>query len=74
MYVHGIRKPFRLPGYVVDKASMTCDLIPVNLRRDRRRRLACPHCGAARRARSRGVADGPGAGAKRVHPARPLVE
>jgi len=46
MYVHGIRKLFRFPGYVVAKISMTCDLAQVNLRRDKRCRLACPACGA----------------------------
>jgi len=45
MYVHGIRKLFRFPGYVVAKISMTCDLAQVNLRRDKRCRLACPVCG-----------------------------
>lgn len=46
MYVHGIRKLFRFPGYVVAKVSMTSDLVQVNLRRDKRRRLVCPACGA----------------------------
>ena len=46
MYVHGIRKLFRFPGHVVAKISMTDDLAQVNLRRDRRCRLACPACGA----------------------------
>ncbi len=42
MYVHGIRKLFRLPGYVVAKISMTSDLVQVNLRRSKHHRLACP--------------------------------
>ena len=46
MYVHGIRKLFHFPGYVVAKISMTSDLVQVNLRRDRRCSLACPACGA----------------------------
>ncbi len=45
MYVHGIRKLFRFPGYVVAKISMTNDLAQVNFRRDRRCRLACQACG-----------------------------
>ena len=46
MYVHGIRKLFRFPGYVVAKIRMTNELAQVNLRRDKRCRLACPACGA----------------------------
>jgi len=46
MYVYGIRKLFSFPGYVVAKISMTSDLVQVNLRRDKRCRLACPACGA----------------------------
>jgi len=46
MYVRGIRKLFHFPGYVVAKISMTSDLVQVNLRRDKRRRLVCPTCGA----------------------------
>jgi hypothetical protein len=37
---------FRFPGYVVAKISMAGDLAQVNLRRDKRCRLACPACGA----------------------------
>jgi len=44
--VHGIRKLFRFPGYVVAKITMTDDLPQVNLRRDKRCRLACLACGA----------------------------
>ena len=46
MYVRGIRALFRFAGYVVSSISMTSDLVQVNLRRDGRRRLACPACGA----------------------------
>ncbi len=46
MHVHGIRKLFRFPGYVLARLSMTGDLVRVNLRRDARCRLACPACGA----------------------------
>ncbi|MCP4592426.1 MAG: ISL3 family transposase [bacterium] len=46
MYMHGIRKLFRFAGYVVEKISMTDDLAQVNLRRDKRCRLACPACDA----------------------------
>jgi len=46
MYVHGIRALFAFEGYVVSKITMSGDLVQVNLRRDRRFRLACPACGA----------------------------
>lgn len=46
MYVRGIRSLFHFVGYVVSKISMASDLVQVNLRRDGRRRLACPVCGA----------------------------
>lgn len=46
MYVRGIRTLFRFVGFVVSAISMTSDLVQVNLRRDGRRRLACPVCGA----------------------------
>ena len=44
MYVHGIRALFRFQGYVVSRISMSGDLVQVNLRRDKRFRLACPAC------------------------------
>lgn len=47
MYVHGIRKLFDFPGYVVARISMAADLLQVNLRRDGRCRLPCPTCGAS---------------------------
>lgn len=46
MYVHGIRTLFPFEGYVVHKVTMSGELVQVNLRRDRRYRLACPACGA----------------------------
>jgi transposase len=46
MYVQGIRSLFSFDGYVVSKISMSAELVQVNLRRDRRRRLVCPACGA----------------------------
>ena len=46
MYVYGVRALFRFPGYVVAKISMSSDLVQVQLRRDKRCRLACPACGA----------------------------
>ena len=46
MYVHGIRSLFAFEGYVVSKISMSGEIVQVNLRRDRRYRLACPACGA----------------------------
>jgi transposase len=46
MYIRGIRSLFSFPGYVVSKISMSGELVQVNLRRDRRHRLACPACGA----------------------------
>jgi transposase len=45
MYVHGIRALFAFDGYVVQKITMSSDLVQVNLRRDGRRRLRCPGCG-----------------------------
>ena len=45
MYVHGIRRLFAFEGYVVQKITMTGDLIQVHLRRDGRYGLACPGCG-----------------------------
>jgi transposase-like protein len=46
MYVHGIRSLFPFRGYVIEKVTMAADIAQVNLRRDRRFRLACPSCGA----------------------------
>jgi transposase len=46
MYVHGIRRLFDFPGYVVEKITMGPGLGQVILRRDGRARLACPACGA----------------------------
>lgn len=45
MYVRGIRSLFRFPGYVVSKISMNDELVQVNLERDERYALVCPHCG-----------------------------
>ena len=45
MYVHGIRSLFSFPGYVVERIHLDADVAEVRLRRDRRFRLACPHCG-----------------------------
>jgi transposase len=53
MYVRGIRTLFCFSGYVVSKITLSGDLVQVNLRRDGRRRLACPGCGATM-ARNRG--------------------
>ena len=57
MYVHGIRKLFRFPSYVVAKISMTDDLAQVNLRRDKRCRLAGPGQAASRGDLSRRARD-----------------
>jgi len=46
VYVHGIRKLFRFPGYVVEKITMAAEMAQVFLRRDGRFRLSCPCCGA----------------------------
>ena len=46
MYVHGIRRLFRFPGYVVDKITLGGRIGQVFLRRDGRYRLTCPSCGA----------------------------
>jgi hypothetical protein len=46
MYVQGIRALFAFEGYVVSKITMSGEVVQVNLRRDRRFRLACPACGA----------------------------
>jgi len=45
MYVHGIRRLFDFPGYVIEKITIGPGIGQVILRRDGRRRLACPHCG-----------------------------
>ena len=45
MYVHGIRALFAFEGYVVHKITTSSELVQVNLRRDKRYRLACPVCG-----------------------------
>lgn len=45
MYVHGMRALFAFEGYVVQKITMSSDLVQVNLRRDGRLRLVCPSCG-----------------------------
>jgi transposase len=45
MYVHGIRALFRFEGYVVQKITMSSEIVQVNLRRDGRRTLRCPTCG-----------------------------
>ena len=45
MYVHGIRALFRFEGYVVQKITMSSEIVQVNLRRDGRRTLRCPACG-----------------------------
>jgi len=47
MYVHGIRRLFHFPGYVVDKITVGGPVGQVFLRRDGRVRLTCPSCGAA---------------------------
>ncbi len=44
MYVHGIRALFRFEGYVVQKITMSSEIVQVNLRRDGRRTLRCPAC------------------------------
>ena len=46
MYVHGIRRLFAFEGYIISKITMSSELVQVNLRRDKRFRLACPACGA----------------------------
>ncbi len=46
MYVGGFRKLFDFEGYVIEKVRLTEELAQVNLRRDRRFNLTCPHCGA----------------------------
>jgi hypothetical protein len=46
MYVGGFRKLFAFKGYVIEKVRLTEELAQVNLRRDRRFNLTCPHCGA----------------------------
>ena len=45
MYVHGIRALFVFEGYVVQKITMSGDLVQVDLRRDGRYRPRCPGCG-----------------------------
>jgi len=45
MYVHGIRALFAFEGYVVQKITMSSEVVQVNLRRDGRRTLRCPGCG-----------------------------
>jgi transposase len=45
MYVHGIRSLFAFDGYVVQKITMSSQIVQVNLRRDGRRTLRCPACG-----------------------------
>ena len=45
MYVHGIRALFRFEGYVVQKITMSSEIVQVNLRRDGRRTLRCLACG-----------------------------
>jgi transposase len=45
MYVHGIRALFRFEGYVVQKITMSNEIVQVDLRRDGRRTLRCPACG-----------------------------
>lgn len=45
MYVHGIRALFPFEGYVIEKISIASEIVQVNLRRDRRRRLRCSDCG-----------------------------
>jgi transposase len=43
--VRGLREMFPFDGYCVDEVIFSEDLVQVNLLPDKRRRLACPHCG-----------------------------
>jgi len=47
MYVHGIRRLFDFPGYVIAGITMSPDLVEVRLERDKRFRLPCPACGGS---------------------------
>lgn len=44
--VRGLRRMFPFDGYRVDEVIFSEELVQVNLQPDRRRRLACPQCGA----------------------------
>lgn len=54
MYVEGFRELYRFPGYTVKAARIDEAIGEVTLRRDRRCKLACPHC-QGRMTRSREV-------------------
>ena len=54
MYVHGMRSLFSFPGYVVQRVHLDGDVAQIDLRRDGRYRLSCPHCGG-RMTRSRAL-------------------
>jgi transposase len=45
MKVEGLQQLFLFEGYIVDKAHFSEQLVHVVLRRDKRRRFACPDCG-----------------------------
>ena len=44
MYVEGFRELYRFPGYTVKSARIDEAIGEITLRRDKRFKLACPHC------------------------------
>ncbi len=47
MDIRGLAELFPFDGYVVEQAAFCAEMVQVNLRRDKRRRLVCPDCGAS---------------------------
>lgn len=45
MYTKGIRRLFVFEGYCIEDIHVSEELAQITLRRDRRYRLECPHCG-----------------------------
>jgi len=45
MDVRGLAELFPFDGFVIERIAFSAEIVQVNLRRDKRRRLPCPDCG-----------------------------
>lgn len=47
MDIRGLHELFPFDGYVIERIAFSPDIVQVNLRRDKRKRLPCPDCGTS---------------------------
>lgn len=47
MDIRGLAELFPFEGYVIERIAFSAEVVQVNLRRDKRRRMPCPVCGAS---------------------------